>query len=71
MQPRPESSRGRIFYRSLQSFRYKTEAKLTDLQRRSHRDSVRIHGVKVEESMVSVITFVEDFAWRLFRQLLI
>lgn len=69
-QPRPESSRGRIFYRRLGSFRYKTEVKLTDLHRRSHRDSVRIHRVKegVEESMASVITFVEDFARRLFLQ---
>lgn len=39
-----------------------TEAKLTDLEGPSRRDNVRIHGVKeeVEESMTSVITFVED-----------
>ncbi|KAJ4922362.1 hypothetical protein JOQ06_025899, partial [Pogonophryne albipinna] len=40
-----------------------TEAKLTDLEGRSRRENVRIHGVKegAEEGTASVIAFVEDF----------
>ncbi|KAF7654484.1 hypothetical protein LDENG_00069270 [Lucifuga dentata] len=40
----------------------KMEAKLTDLEGRSRRDNVRIHGVKegAEENTTSMITFVED-----------
>ncbi|KAK1903584.1 LINE-1 retrotransposable element ORF1 protein [Dissostichus eleginoides] len=39
-----------------------TEAKLTDLEGRSRRENVRIHGVKegAEEGTASVIAFVED-----------